>query len=111
MLGPRGSHFEDDDVAESIDDEDLRSDAISQIDITVSDSCFPTTETLTNGARKIGAPCSFLQGVCNAQYEPLYEFSGAAEWRRDVGGAEGRQREVTHYRIEFCFYSRLSRLT
>lgn len=36
MLGPRGSAFDEDDVADDNDDEDLKNDPISQMDMTVS---------------------------------------------------------------------------
>ena len=35
MLGPRGVNFDNDDILEETDDEDLRNDAISQIDMQV----------------------------------------------------------------------------
>lgn len=36
MLGPRGAAFDDDDVPDDNDDEDLQHDPISQMDMTVS---------------------------------------------------------------------------
>jgi hypothetical protein len=46
MLGPRGVNFDNDDILEEADDEDLRTDAISQIDMQVClrspcNSCVP----------------------------------------------------------------------
>jgi len=35
MLGPRGVNFDNDDILEEIDDEDLRNDPISQMDMQV----------------------------------------------------------------------------
>lgn len=43
MLGPRGVNFDNDDILEETDDEDLRNDAISQIDMQVGTSGITTT--------------------------------------------------------------------
>jgi hypothetical protein len=43
MLGPRGVNFDNDDILEETDDEDLRSDAISQIDMQVVTSAIAAT--------------------------------------------------------------------
>lgn len=37
MLGPRGANFDNDDIFDESDDEDLKNDPISQIDMKVSD--------------------------------------------------------------------------
>ena len=45
MLGPRGTAFDADDIHDAFDDDDLKNDPISQMDMTVSTPCirFHTT--------------------------------------------------------------------
>ena len=38
MLGPRGAAFDEDDIPGDDDDEDLKNDPISQMDMTVGDT-------------------------------------------------------------------------
>jgi hypothetical protein len=45
MLGPRGANFDNDDMLDESDDEDLKNDPISQVDIKASTpSCSPELE-------------------------------------------------------------------
>ena len=49
MLGPRAGAFDEDDIPDDIDDEDLKNDPISQMDMTVrcSVSVFTVAVTFT----------------------------------------------------------------
>jgi hypothetical protein len=49
MLGPRGVNFDNDDLLEETDDEDLRNDAISQIDMQVGVTGSTATRTCLTG--------------------------------------------------------------
>ena len=40
MLGPRGVAFDNDDALEDADDEDLKNDPVSTMDMQVSISCY-----------------------------------------------------------------------
>lgn len=42
MLGPKGMAFDNDDVLDANDDEDLKNDSISQMDMTVRRTCSTT---------------------------------------------------------------------
>ena len=47
MLGPKGVAFDNDEVLDDIDDEDLKNDPISQMDMTVRWLAAPRSHTLT----------------------------------------------------------------
>jgi hypothetical protein len=65
MLGPRGVNFDSDDLLEETDDEDLRNDAISQIDMQVGVTGSAATRTCLTGLS--GAFGVILQRMCIAQ--------------------------------------------
>jgi len=70
MLGPRGVNFDNDDILEETDDEDLRSDAISQIDMQVVTSAITTTRRyLTVFPGTFGL---VLQRLRSTQYRQLF---------------------------------------
>jgi hypothetical protein len=65
MLGPRGVNFDNDDILEETDDEDLRNDAISQIDMQVGVAGLTTTLMCLTGFS--GTSGVILQRMCITQ--------------------------------------------
>ena len=63
LIGPKGIPFDNDDVLEDDDDEDLKSDPVSQMDmkVCVSWTLFPS---LVFELKYSGPPSILLQGVC-----------------------------------------------
>ena len=71
MLGPKGVAFDNDEVLDDIDDEDLKNDPISQMDMTVRWLAAPRSHTLT--LPYPGSSHCVLQGVCLPKYQQLLE--------------------------------------
>lgn len=74
MLGPRGVNFDNDDILEETDDEDLRNDAISQIDMQVGVAGLTATRTcLTDISGALG---DILQRMRITQRQQLFRKHG-----------------------------------
>ena len=72
MLGPKGMAFDNDEVLDDNDDEDLKSDPISQMDMTVRPAQGATATDVKPFCTP-GPSHRILQGVCFPKHQQFLE--------------------------------------
>ena len=82
MLGPKGMAFDNDEVLDDNDDEDLKSDPISQMDMTVRPPHSPMF-TDANTFCTSGPPYRVLQGMRFPKHQQLHERFRPTHPRRE----------------------------
>lgn len=91
ISGPGGLPFDNDDLLEAVDDEDLKNDPVSQMDMKVGEGSAPAE--VTNAADDLlsDPPSVVLQGLRSTEHEQLFRRGGSTFARRDPGRAAGCQ--------------------
>lgn len=87
MLGPRGMAFDNDDALEENDDEDLKNDPVSTMDMQVRNTMFRFDCRGAEPFVMVGASAGLPQRVRGTEYAQLLCGGRAAQPGRDRGRA------------------------
>jgi len=90
MLGPKGMAFDNDEVLDDNDDEDLKNDPISQMDMTVR-PVHSAAATDLNRFCTLGPSHRILQGVRFPKHQQLHERFRPTHPRREPGAKAGHR--------------------